>query len=300
MSQAATASHADPTVVNGTAEDITDEPAPTGQSAEPVPALALVRRDRTAEVLKPVDADELIGSFQSYQELLPRLLSSSDYQAAGKNRDGTPRQFVKKSGWRKIARAFRLNCEIVRLDVDRDGQGSPVRASAVVRATAPNGDFQEGDGHCSIEEDRFREKGGAKKVENDLPATAITRAKNRAISDLVGMGEVSAEEVTAYGASGDRQELPAWAAEAARDRQWQALAALTFLLDPAGSSGHDPDPAFEPIGGAEQLAKLILAETKEKLGGTIPEAAVGILIRAAGHTQKAFAAQERAATGAPE
>ena len=160
----------------------------TRVTGDPVPG-ELARTGPTREVLRPLDADDVAAAFDEYQALLPRLLDSSDYITEG------DRRFVKKSGWRKIARAFNLTVELVRLDVTRDKDGGPERAEAVARAIAPNGVAQDGDGYCSIEEERFRGERGRLKAENDLRATATTRAKNRAIADLVGMGEVSAEEV---------------------------------------------------------------------------------------------------------
>lgn len=156
--------------------------------------------------LMPLNADAVIAGEQAYQALLPRLLVApekpgSDYQFGGRERDRNAKYFVKKSGWRKIARAFHLSVEVTQLQVERNDEGSAVRATAIARANAPNGQFQDGDGHCSIEEKRFqsmlrdRNQRDNLKLENDLRATATTRAKNRAISDLVGMGEVSAEEV---------------------------------------------------------------------------------------------------------
>jgi hypothetical protein len=86
--------------------------------------------------------------------------------------------------------------------VDRDEKGSPIRASATVRATHPSGRFAEGSGRCSIDESRFKTPSGRAKAEHDIAATAVTRATNRAISNLVGFGQVSAEEVDGAGTSG--------------------------------------------------------------------------------------------------
>ena len=58
-------------------------------------------------------------------------------------------------------------------------------------AIAPNGQFTVGNGVCSN-----AEPGKEKKSLHDIEATALTRAKNRATMDLVGGGEVTAEEIT--------------------------------------------------------------------------------------------------------
>ena len=162
------------------------------EDASPV-STDVVRRERRSEVIRPLDAGQLVDSFREYQELLPRLLSDSDYQDAGRGK-----RFVKKSGWRKIATAFDLDVQIIRSTIERDDAGQPARAEGWARAIAPSGRSMDGDGYCSVDEERFSgPRGNKSKLENDLRATATTRAMNRAISGLVGMGEVSAEEVSA-------------------------------------------------------------------------------------------------------
>src|SRR5690606_5005959 len=54
----------------------------------------------------------------------------------------------------------------------------------------PTGAYQDADGSCS-----FDEKVEKQRTIHNIRAHAITRAKNRAILDLVGFGEVSAEEI---------------------------------------------------------------------------------------------------------
>ena len=46
-------------------------------------------------------------------------------------------------------------------------------------------------GNCS------RQEGNKAHPNHDIPATAMTRATNRAIADLIGAGEVTAEEIQA-------------------------------------------------------------------------------------------------------
>lgn len=220
-----------------------------GGHAQTFEGTALVPREVRNEVLVPLDADEVIKAMEAYQELLPRLLDASDWQTTG---DG---QFVKKSGWRKIARAFNLSVQVVHSTIDRDFEGQPLRAHVVARAIAPNGTFQDGDGYCSVDESRFARAAGKQKLENDLRATATTRAKNRAISDLVGMGEVSAEEVTA-GVSEP--------GEAPGDLKGRASAALTYLLD-----------------GDAARAQRSWGDIKAALGGHMPTPAAVAIITAA-------------------
>ena len=257
-----------PHVIDG---DATELPAPasepTAATDYTAPGTAVAIRDRTAEVLKPVDADELVASFTAYQQLLPRLLTDDDYQQAGRGK-----RFVKKSGWRKIARAFRLNVEIVRLHVERDEHGHPVRAEAVARAIAPNGDFQDGDGYCSVDEDRVSgSRGNRTKLENDLRATATTRAKNRAISDLVGMGEVSADEIALGGEP--VEQGPPFGKAADQALADKALRAIQYLLHPVDAQFMQPQ--------AENVWQKIMRDTRpygQSEGGYMPWIAARALV----------------------
>lgn len=159
------------------------------ESEASTPGSAVAVRPPGRDVLMPMDTEQVVQGMKAYQKLLQDLLEPSDWQGSGDDK------FLKKSGWRKIARAFNLSVTTVSSKVERDMEGNPLRAEVVCRAIAPNGQVQDGDGYCSAGEKRFGNERGRQKLENDLRATATTRAKNRAISDLVGMGEVSAEEV---------------------------------------------------------------------------------------------------------
>lgn len=207
-----------------TSEQVVDaevvEDATPVQTAAVATSTELAPRQRRSEVIRPLDGDQLIQSFEAYQDLLPRLLAESDYQEAGRGK-----KFVKKSGWRKIATAFDLDVQIIRSEVDRDTAGQPVRAEVWARAIAPSGRAMDGDGYCSVDEERFSGPyGNTSKLENDLRATATTRAKNRAISDLVGMGEVSAEEVDASSGHASIET------EASPELKQNVRVVLTYLL----------------------------------------------------------------------
>lgn len=192
------------------------------EAAAPVASLEVARRERRSEVIKPLDAEALVESFKEYQELLPKLLDASDYQQAG------DKKFVKKSGWLKIARAFDLDTELAApVVIERDHDGKPIRAQVWIRAIAPSGAAMVGDGYCSIDEDRFSKPSGRKKLEHDLPSTAATRARNRAISNLVGMGEVSAEEM---GSGGSTEPALPFGPEAPSSQIAAARNAIGYLL----------------------------------------------------------------------
>lgn len=245
---------ADTAAIEGTAVDlpVTDHNASLRETST-----AVVRRERRSEVIRPLATDQLVESFAAYQALLPQLLDDGDYQAA----DGKP--FVKKSGWRKIATAFDLDVQLIRSVVDRDEHGQAQRAEVWARAIAPSGRSMDGDGYCSVDESRFGSTKGRAKLENDLRATATTRAKNRAISDLVGMGAVSAEEVESPG--GQRSDTgPPHGPQVTQELGVAASSALTALT-----------------GGDAGVARGCWEAIKRDLGGYMPHAAAVVMIAAA-------------------
>lgn len=119
--------------------------------------------------------------------------------------------FRKKNYWRAIATAFNLNLEIreEKLDETANGWGYLV----VYRATAPNGRFSDGDGSCYASE-----KTDAMATVHNVRAHAHTRAMNRAISNLVGFGEVSAEEMPHDDSGRGSFQKPQVAAERSESR----------------------------------------------------------------------------------
>lgn len=132
------------------------------------------------------DLDRLEELYDQYDQLKERLLKDSDTQKISGN------LYTKKSGWRKIATAFNISDELISQDRQPLDDGE-VRYQVTVRASAPNGRTSIGVGMCSsLESGKSLNKKNNK--EHDILGTAHTRAKNRAISDLLG-GEVSYEEM---------------------------------------------------------------------------------------------------------
>lgn len=215
--------------------------APSGPSGVLVPAT--VRR--ASGTLMPLPADQVVEGMRAYQRLLKDLLEPSDWQTHDRNGNALEKPFLKKSGWRKIARAFNLSFERVHSQVEREQDGSPVRAEVWIRAVAPNGQYGDGDGYCSADEVRFKNWKGRQKLENDLRGTATTRAKNRATADLVGMGEVSAEEIAPAGEQEDNEHAVAAGARASGELCQRAFGALAQLLG-GGEPGRE---AARRVGG---------------------------------------------------
>jgi len=93
----------------------------------------------------------------------------------------------KKSAWRKLARFYGVSTEI--LDKQRiEDEDGVVTWHYSVRAWEGNVSTT-GEGACSTNEK------GKERTEHEAKGTSHTRAKNRAISDLIGFGQVSAEEM---------------------------------------------------------------------------------------------------------
>jgi hypothetical protein len=211
---------------------MTDEPIEGTATEEQVPPrrepweeeFAVVPARVTQEVLHPLDAAEVKAAMDTYQTGLRAILDDEDWQG----RPYAKGSFVKKSGWRKVATWFNLTVHYVSERVDRDESGEPLRARVWVRAVAPNGRAMDGDGACARGESRFAREQGRAKLENDLLGTATTRAKNRAISDLVGMGAVSAEETDAHAG-----QHP-FGAPYNENRRATVLRALALLAGPGG------------------------------------------------------------------
>lgn len=124
----------------------------------------------------------------AYDNACAALLGSNDVQKEGKGVNA--REFKKKSAWRKLAKHFGVTTRVV---------GNPswesVEGGWVVRVTVEGrsswGHSTEAIGACSSDQ----ESGRRQITLADGIATAETRATNRAISNLIAMGEVSYEEV---------------------------------------------------------------------------------------------------------
>lgn len=143
--------------------------------------------------------------WNEYQALSAALLTADDYQTY-KDR-GEVKKFKKKSAWRKFGTFYGFKVDITDVRIghahdknncarmflpDEKECGCPTQyARIVVRVTAPNGRYSDGIGVCA----RAEKNRVFTKPDHEIPTTAHTRAVNRAIADLIGVGEDSAEEV---------------------------------------------------------------------------------------------------------
>ena len=136
-----------------------------------------------------VNVDTAVEQWNEYQELCGKLLDESDYQVY--TQGGTSKRFPKKSAFFKLGRAFNVDTEIIKKEEYRHPKNNRViDVEFTVRATLPNGRSVVATGSC----DKY-EKGKSSASAHDLRATAETRATNRAISKLIGSGDVSYKEL---------------------------------------------------------------------------------------------------------
>ena len=136
-------------------------------------------------IIRPaVTPDEALEAWKEYQTLKEKIVEPSDVQKIGKE------DFLRKSYWRKLKTFFNLQVGCVKESHFTD-ENQVLHFMVIYRASHTNGTFADGDGACDSSE-----KGMHKSFHNTR-AIAHTRAFNRAVSNLVGGGEVSAEEINA-------------------------------------------------------------------------------------------------------
>jgi hypothetical protein len=171
--------------------------------------------------------DDIIERWNQFRKLDTLLLDESDYQETGSGKN--KKKFKKKSAFRKYATAYGINCKRIgkpQIDEKIDSETQrPLEYIVHYYVIAfpfnnPN-HYQDGEGvadgreKCQYEDKEYFDKTvqpWVKKIKHkcppdcdwrrhwshwrhDIKTLAHTRAKNRAISDLVGSGEVSFEEM---------------------------------------------------------------------------------------------------------
>jgi hypothetical protein len=129
-----------------------------------------------------MDVNQISGHFERIQELKQRLVDPTTDVIRIANKP-----YILKSGWRKLAFAFNLSDEILR--EEKEEKNGEVIYRIWCKVTAPNGRSVVAVGSASSRERKFVHEA------HDPYALAHTRSKNRAISDILGLGEVSGEEV---------------------------------------------------------------------------------------------------------
>lgn len=188
------------------------------------PVTALVQAPSAGIVRASGDVVEALKEYQRIQAQLDAAMPDCIQDIRG-------RKFRKKVYWRGIATAFNLDVAQVSESLERGEKDWGYVVS--YRATAPNGRFADGDGACFASEKR----GQGQATVHNVRSHAHTRAFNRAVSNLVGFGEVSAEEVEHDApqgpqgepepGSGDGPEPPKKAAQPPANNVWQGTVTVS-------------------------------------------------------------------------
>jgi hypothetical protein len=148
--------------------------------------------------------------------------------------DGKP--FRKKGYWRAVAVAFNLSVELVEERREVFGLlpsgGDNYAYLVTYRAATTTARCETGDGACTAAE---KSVGKMRASEHNVRSHAHTRAFNRAVSNLVGFGEVSAEEVEP-----DTAPVDSGRADASRPRRQAAPAEVIETERP-------PDAPVPPV-----------------------------------------------------
>lgn len=186
----------------------------------------------------------------AYDNACRALIGPNDVQKDG------GREFKKKSAWKKLARHFSISTTIVaqveRYINDESTGESVFIAICTVRATSPWGQVADSVGACGTDEET-----GKRKISiADAISTAETRASNRATSNLIAMGEVSAEETT-------REEREQLVQEAANEMTLAEAKLVPFpWRQPAKYAG-------KPLGDLSlRMLKVVLESVKGEIEKT--------------------------------
>ena len=145
----------------------------------------------TEQPMMSMSIEDALKLYQQFEEVKKRVLQPQDYQEWTSKRTGTRARFVKKSGWSKIQTFFGVSTEIVKVEKDYDEDGE-LLVTVYSRATWRGRSVTE-TGIYSHDEAVAHKLAP---TPANIISTAATRANNRAISRLVGGGEVSAEEMS--------------------------------------------------------------------------------------------------------
>jgi len=184
--------------------------------------------------IEPALARQTMGNLQ---DIMQAVLEDADYA----NIKG--KKARKRSGFAKLRRVFAISVETLEAEWENLGDGD-FGYRVLVRASFPDGRYEDGDGYCdSIE----MASGNIAPSRHNVRAKALTRAKNRATADLLGTGEVSAEE---YGPESYGRRRPS------RGPQWE-------IVDD-GHDGHQP--VAVPVQERPLSAETVKAVIRKKAG----------------------------------
>jgi hypothetical protein len=138
------------------------------------------------ELIAPASIEKTLDALKRFEEFKRRVLTEDDYVTMSIKNE--KRKYIKKSGWLKYALACSISLEKREEREEIRDDGTRVY-HYTYRAIAPSGRFADAVGSASSDERDF-----AHEI-HDVRALAQTRAMERAISNLIGGGELGAEEI---------------------------------------------------------------------------------------------------------
>jgi len=196
------------------------------------------------ELIAPASVEKTLDALKRFEEFKRRVLTEDDYMPiAGK-------KYIKKSGWLKYALACNISLEKREEREEIRDDGTRVY-HYTYRAIAPSGRFADAVGSASSDERDF-----AHEI-HDVRALAQTRATERAVSNLVGGGELGAEEL-----------LPT---EAAQPR--------ATVSPPATKAAHAPPANIKEAEAKIEIEPAPIDEGWEELKDRVSGKAVGKVCR---------------------
>ena len=201
-------------------------------------------------VTLPMAKEQILLKFKQIQELKKGILEDSDKISI----DGKP--YILKSGWRKLEFALNLTDTIMREEKELNEGITTWRIQ--VKVIAPNGRAVMGIGACSSNERKFQHP------THDVYAMAHTRAKNRAISDICGLGEVSAEElepIERHAATEEREQMIPKITELQKNRIVKDAAKVGVNVDSVVKNVLGPEAELDSISRRE--ASDVIDELKK-------------------------------------
>ena len=146
-------------------------------------------------IVTPGDVDQIILMLRAFDDFKNKALSRSDYAVI------KGKKSVKRSGWSKYAVACNVSTELREEQVE-ERDSSRVYHFVYRAIHLPSGRYADAVGSASEKEKTEEEWNHP---EHDVRSLAQTRAYNRAISNLVGGGEISAEELSAEAVGNEGQ-----------------------------------------------------------------------------------------------
>ena len=204
-------------------------------------------------VMPEVDGTQALEVWKAYQELKGKIIEKSDIQVI------QGKEFLKKSYWRKVATFFSLTIDVV--SESHEQLGRTIVWHFTIKATAQNGRSSIGTGSCDAYEkatlrdgqyvDRYNKPALPNSLHN-IRSTAETRATNRAISNLVGGGEVSADEIISH-TDVDVSDVP---------EEWQAEALAADTKKAQSRMAHVEDVDPDEVSSGIEKARLAAAKVR--------------------------------------